>query len=61
MQGQLYTIEDRKILTFGGGFNSNLTNDMENNNWWPEKGANKQCIDLVIKNIEKERGSLILL
>ena len=56
MQGQLYNIEGRKILTFGGGFNSNLMNDMESNNWWPEKITNKQCIDLVIKNIEKARG-----
>lgn len=57
MQGETYKIEDKKILTFGGGFNPNILEDEQENNWWPEQLLNKQGVDLAIKNIEKNGGN----
>ncbi len=61
MQGEVFNIDNRKILTFGGGFNDNFMPDVETNNWWPEKFTNKQCVNSVIKNIERERGRFDLI
>ena len=58
MQGELYEIEGKKVLAFGGGFDSNLSDDFENNNWWPESFTSKQCIDDLIKNIEKANAQI---
>ena len=56
MQGETYKIQDKKILTFGGGFNPNILVEEQENNWWPEQFSNKQGVDLAIKNIEKNAG-----
>ena len=61
MQGELYNIEGKKVLAFGGGFDSNLNFNLEENNWWPEKLNNKQSVDVVIKNIEKSNGEVDLI
>ncbi len=60
MQGELYNIEGKKVLAFGGGFDSNLNFNLEENNWWPEKSSNKHNIDIVIRNIEKSNGEVDL-
>ena len=61
MQGEIFNIAGTKVLTFGGGFEEELTDDFENNNWWPEKFTNRQCVDNVIENIGKENGKVDLI
>ena len=56
MQGELFNIEGKKVLAFGGGFNENISEDFDVNNWWPENFQTKRYVDNVIKNIEKANG-----
>lgn len=61
MKGELYNIEDKKVLAFGGGFNSNLTADLDNNNWWPENYSTMASVDAVVRNIERVNGDFDLI
>lgn len=37
MRGQVFSIEKKKIFTFGGGFSIDKYRRVENESWWPEE------------------------
>lgn len=53
MRGQVFTLEERKIFTFGGGLSVDKAMRVAGDSWWPEEEPSKEeCIEAV-NNLEK--------
>ena len=54
MRGQIYTIEDKKIFTFGGGHSQDFDFRRSSENWWKRE---KPSHDEIIEAIENLRNN----
>lgn len=58
MRGQIYTIEDKKIFTFGGGHSQDFDFRRNSQNWWKrEKPSHEEIIE-AIENLKLNDNSL---
>ena len=58
MRGQIYTIEDKKIFTFGGGHSQDFDFRRSSKNWWKrEKPSHEEIIE-AIENLKLNDNSL---
>ncbi len=58
LNGELYVIDNRKILTFGGGFNENINRFSINNENLAQQITFTSQIDNLVKNIKKANQNL---
>ncbi len=52
MRGQVFTIEGKKIFTFGGGHSQDFDFRRESHFWWPQEQPSVQEIMEAIENLE---------
>lgn len=58
MRGQIYTIEDKKIFTFGGGHSQDFDFRRNSKNWWKrEKPSHDEIIE-AIDNLKLNENSM---
>lgn len=58
MRGQIYTIEDKKIFTFGGGHSQDFDFRSNSDNWWKrEKPSHEEIIE-AIDNLKKSENAV---
>lgn len=52
MRGQIYTIEGKKVFTFGGGFSIDRVYRKEGESWWSSEMPSDEDYKEAIKNLE---------
>ncbi len=55
MRGEVYTVEEKKIFTFGGGESADKEFRMEQNLWWEEELPTLREMQTGIQNLEREK------
>lgn len=58
MRGQIYTIEDKKIFTFGGGHSQDFDFRRNSQNWWKREKPSHEEIIKAIENLKLNDNSL---
>jgi len=58
MRGEIYTICDKKLFTFGGGSSHDKSFRTEGKNWWKEELPTEGEMSNGIKNLSKENYSV---
>jgi len=57
-RGYVYTIDDKKFFTFGGGYSIDKHNRTPGLNWWPEEMPNNLEYELGLDNLHKHNGEV---
>lgn len=58
MRGQVYTIEDKKIFTFGGGNSQDFIFRSEGENWWKREQPSHEEIIEAIENLRQNDNTV---
>lgn len=58
MRGQVFTIDGKKIFTFGGAYSIDKAYRRENISWWKEEIPSQKEFDEAIQNLEKHDMSV---
>ena len=58
LRGEVYTIEDKKIFTFGGGASCDKWRRTEFVSWWSQELPNKKEYDNGLKNLELHNNEI---
>ncbi len=58
MRGQIYTIENKTIFTFGGGTSIDKYQRIENISWWEDEIPNEQEVEEAKENLKKHNNKV---
>lgn len=58
MRGQVYTIQDKKIFTFGGGHSQDFDFRRDSTNWWEREQPTHSEIIEAIRNLDEHSNSV---
>lgn len=58
MRGQIYTIEDKKIFTFGGGHSQDFEFRGSSENWWEREQPTHDEIREAIRNLDENNNTV---
>lgn len=57
-RGEVFTLEDKKIFTFGGGMSHDREYRTPGKSWWPQEQSNQSDFDNAINNLEKHEWNV---
>jgi len=57
-RGEVYNIQDKKILAFGGAMSSDKLQRREGYDWWPEEVPNYADMENCLTNLEKNQNKV---
>jgi len=58
LRGEIYTIDDKKIFTFGGGISEDSVMREEGNTWWKEENPTDQEFEYAITNLAEHQNEV---